>query len=81
MTSGVDVITGWLTNTTALRVVPDTVMMRLWDTGVRLYALPYYATLWPAAGSMDTEYSLSWPSARTPLGSRQCQPDPGGPTR
>jgi hypothetical protein len=23
---------------------------------------------WPAAGSMDTEFSLSWPSARTPWG-------------
>jgi len=22
--------------------------------------------MWPAAGSMDTEFSLSWPSARTP---------------
>jgi NitT/TauT family transport system substrate-binding protein len=44
MTGQVDVVTGWLTNTTALRVVPDPVVMRLWDTGVRLYALPYYAT-------------------------------------
>ncbi|WP_439550193.1 ABC transporter substrate-binding protein [Falsiroseomonas sp.] len=44
MTGQVDVITGWLTNTTALRVVQDPVVMRLWDTGVRLYALPYYAT-------------------------------------
>lgn len=44
MTGQVDVITGWLTNTTAMRVIPDAVTMRLWDTGVRLYALPYYAT-------------------------------------
>jgi NitT/TauT family transport system substrate-binding protein len=44
MTGQVDVITGWLTNTTAMRVIPDPVIMRLWDTGVRLYALPYYAT-------------------------------------
>ena len=44
MTGQVDVVTGWLTNTTALRVVQDRVVMRLWDTGVRLYALPYYAT-------------------------------------
>jgi NitT/TauT family transport system substrate-binding protein len=44
MTGQVDVITGWLTNTTAMRVIPDPVVMRLWDTGVRLYALPYYAT-------------------------------------
>jgi len=45
MTGQVDVITGWLTNTTALRVIPDPVVLRLWDTGVRLYALPYYATV------------------------------------
>ena len=46
MTGQVDVITGWLTNTTALNVVGDQrVDMRLWDTGVHLYALPYYATV------------------------------------
>jgi NitT/TauT family transport system substrate-binding protein len=44
MTGQVDVVTGWLTNTTAMKVIPDPVIMRLWDTGVRLYALPYYAT-------------------------------------
>jgi NitT/TauT family transport system substrate-binding protein len=44
MTGQVDVVTGWLTNTTAMRVIPDPVVLRLWDTGVRLYALPYYAT-------------------------------------
>ncbi|WP_137181780.1 ABC transporter substrate-binding protein [Roseomonas sp. AR75] len=44
LTGQVDVVTGWLTNTTAMRVIPDPVVMRLWDTGVRLYALPYYAT-------------------------------------
>lgn len=46
MTGQVDVITGWLTNTTALKVLGDQmVALRLWDTGVQLYALPYYATL------------------------------------
>jgi NitT/TauT family transport system substrate-binding protein len=41
----VDAVTGWETNTTALKVLgPDRVDLRLWDTGVRLYALPYYAT-------------------------------------
>src|SRR5262249_47337640 len=46
MTGQVDVITGWLTNTTALGVIGDQrVDMRLWDSGVRLYALPYYATV------------------------------------
>lgn len=45
LTGQVDVVTGWLTNTTALKPLgPDRVDLRLWDTGVRLYALPYYAT-------------------------------------
>ena len=40
----VDAVTGWQTNTTALKVLgADRVDLRLWDTGVRLYALPYYA--------------------------------------
>jgi NitT/TauT family transport system substrate-binding protein len=46
LTGQVDVATGWVTNTTALKVLgPDRVDMRLWDTGVKLYALPYYATV------------------------------------
>ena len=46
LTGQVDVVTGWLTNTTALKVLGDQrVDMRLWDTGVKLYALPYYATV------------------------------------
>jgi len=46
LTGQVDVVTGWLTNTTALKVLgPDRVDLRLWDTGVQLYALPYYATV------------------------------------
>jgi NitT/TauT family transport system substrate-binding protein len=45
MTGQVDVVTGWLTNTTALKVLgPDRVTLRLWDAGVYLYANPYYAT-------------------------------------
>jgi NitT/TauT family transport system substrate-binding protein len=45
LTGQVDVVSGWLTNTTALKVLgEDRVDMRLWDAGVRLYALPYYAT-------------------------------------
>ena len=41
----VDAVTGWQTNTTALKALgPDRVDLRLWDTGVRLYALPYYTT-------------------------------------
>jgi NitT/TauT family transport system substrate-binding protein len=45
LTGQVDVVTGWLTNTTALKVLgKDRVDLSLWDAGVRLYALPYYAT-------------------------------------
>ncbi len=44
-TGQVDAIAGWQTSTTALRVLgPDYVTMKLWDNGVQLYALPYYAT-------------------------------------
>ena len=46
MTGQVDVVTGWLTNTTALKVLgKERVDMSLWDAGVRLYALPYYANI------------------------------------
>ena len=45
LTGQVDVVTGWVTNTTALSVLgPDRVQFKLWDSGVRLYANPYYAT-------------------------------------
>jgi NitT/TauT family transport system substrate-binding protein len=45
MTGQVDAVTGWITNTTALKVLgTDYITLRLWDCGVRLYALPYYAT-------------------------------------
>ena len=45
LTGQVDVVTGWLTNTTALKALgPDRIDLRLWDAGVQLYALPYYAT-------------------------------------
>ena len=46
LTGQVDVVTGWQTNVTALKPLgPDRVDLRLWDAGVRLYALPYYATV------------------------------------
>jgi NitT/TauT family transport system substrate-binding protein len=46
LTGQVDAITGWRTNTTALKVLgPDVIAMRMWDHGVRLYALPYYTTM------------------------------------
>jgi NitT/TauT family transport system substrate-binding protein len=45
LTGQVDVVTGWTTNVTALKPLgPDRITMRLWDQGIRLYAMPYYAT-------------------------------------
>jgi NitT/TauT family transport system substrate-binding protein len=45
LTGQTDVVSGWVSNTTTLKVLgPDRIDMMLWDTGVRLYALPYYAT-------------------------------------
>jgi NitT/TauT family transport system substrate-binding protein len=45
MTGQVDAVTGWLTNTGALKALPpDRVDLRLWDTGIQLYANLYYAT-------------------------------------
>jgi NitT/TauT family transport system substrate-binding protein len=45
LTGQTDVVSGWLSNTTTLKVLgPERIDMRLWDVGVRLYALPYYAT-------------------------------------
>ncbi|WP_461022335.1 ABC transporter substrate-binding protein [Thalassiella azotivora] len=44
-TGQVDVWTGWLSNTTAMRPLGgDFVTMRLWDAGIQLYGYPYYAT-------------------------------------
>ena len=45
VTGQVDAVTGWLTNTSALKALPpDRVDLRLWDTGIQLYANLYYAT-------------------------------------
>ena len=45
MTGQVDVVTGWKTNIGALSVLGDKrVDMTLWDSGVQLYANPYYTT-------------------------------------
>lgn len=46
LTGQVDVVTGWTTNVTALKPLgPDRIAMRLWDQGIRLYAMPCYATV------------------------------------
>jgi NitT/TauT family transport system substrate-binding protein len=45
MTGQVQAVTGWLTNTNALKILGDgRVDMRLWDTGIQLYANVYYTT-------------------------------------
>ena len=45
LTGQADVVSGWVTNTTTLKPLgPDRIDLMLWDAGVRLYALPYYAT-------------------------------------
>ena len=45
MTGQAQAVTGWLTNTNALKVVgAGRVDMMLWDTGIQLYANPYYVT-------------------------------------
>lgn len=46
LTGQVDVVTGWTTNVTALKPLGrDRITMRLWDQGIQLYAMPYYATV------------------------------------
>jgi NitT/TauT family transport system substrate-binding protein len=45
LTGQVDTVAGWLTNVAALKPLGEgLVKMRLWDFGVKLYALPYYTT-------------------------------------
>ena len=45
MTGQAQAVTGWLTNTNALKVLgKDRVDMMLWDTGIQLYANVYYTT-------------------------------------
>jgi NitT/TauT family transport system substrate-binding protein len=45
LTGQVQAVTGWLTNTNALKILgPDRVDMMLWDTGIQLYANVYFAT-------------------------------------
>lgn len=45
MTGQVDVVTGWKTNIGALSILgEDRIDMTLWDSGIQLYANPYYTT-------------------------------------
>jgi len=65
LTGQVDVISGWLTDTTALRVLgPDRVDLSLWDTGVHLYALPYYAAAHTLKNDFDSVVRFLRASAR-----------------
>ncbi len=65
MTGQVDVFTGWLTNTTAMRVLGDDyVVMRLWDEGVQLYGLPYYATTDTFARNMEAIVAFTRAAAK-----------------
>jgi NitT/TauT family transport system substrate-binding protein len=61
----VDAVTGWETNTTALKPLgADRVDLRLWDTGVRLYALPYYTTTSTLSEHPDTVVRFMRATAR-----------------
>jgi NitT/TauT family transport system substrate-binding protein len=45
ITGQADAVTGWLTNTNALKILgEDRVDLMLWDTGIQLYANVYFAT-------------------------------------
>jgi NitT/TauT family transport system substrate-binding protein len=45
LTGQAQAVTGWLTNTNALKILgDDRVDLMLWDTGIQLYANVYYAT-------------------------------------
>ncbi|POF32400.1 ABC transporter substrate-binding protein [Roseibium marinum] len=45
LTGQAQAVTGWLTNTNALKILgDDRVDMMLWDTGIQLYANVYFAT-------------------------------------
>lgn len=54
ITGQAQAVTGWLTNTNALKVLgDDRVDMMLWDTGIQLYANVYYTTDKALAESPD----------------------------
>ena len=78
MTGQVDAVTGWTTNTTALKVLgSDRVDLALWDTGVKLYALPYYATTKTLQSQSDVLAGFVRAAAKGWALGRQ-EPRPGG---
>ncbi|MCY4454484.1 MAG: ABC transporter substrate-binding protein [Immundisolibacterales bacterium] len=55
MTGQAQAVTGWMTNTNALKILGDgRVDMMLWDTGIQLYANVYYTTDQVLAEQADT---------------------------
>jgi NitT/TauT family transport system substrate-binding protein len=51
----VDVISAWSTNTTVLRALgANRVDLSMWDSGIHLYALPYYAALHTLEHELDS---------------------------
>ncbi len=65
LTGQAQAVTGWLTNTNALKVLgADRVDMMLWDTGIQLYANVYYTTDKALAETPDVLASYLRGSAR-----------------
>ncbi|MEO4043345.1 ABC transporter substrate-binding protein [Hoeflea sp. CAU 1731] len=61
----VDAISGWRTSVKSLKTLGDDfITLGLWDNGVRLYALPYYASLDTIGSRSDTLTSFLTASAR-----------------
>jgi len=65
MTGQAQAVTGWLTNTNALKILgDDRVDMMLWDTGIQLYANVYYTTDDMLANNKDDLVAYLTGSAR-----------------
>ncbi len=65
MTGQAQAVTGWMTNTNALKILgDDRVDMMLWDTGIQLYANVYYTTDDALANQPEALASFLTASAR-----------------
>ena len=65
MTGQAQAVTGWLTNTNALKILgSDRVDMMLWDTGIQLYANVYFASDETLGGSPEVLENFVRGSAR-----------------
>ena len=81
MTGQAQAVTGWMTNTNALKILgDDRVDMMLWDAGIRLYANVYYTTDEMLAENGDvlarylTGSARGWGYAREKSGSGRRSP-------